>query len=275
MTNDLKRTLIEIDSELSISRQCELLGISRSSFYYSPVHISEEEILILNQVDEIYTKCPFFGSRRISDNLKELGFNVGRDKVRSLMRHLGLECIFPKKNTSRPNPDHKVFPYLLRGKRINRPNQVWAADITYVRLAEGFGYLFAIMDWYSRFVISWRLSPALTVDFCVEALMEALSVGQPEYFNVDQGSQFTSPQFYEPILNNNISYSMDGRGRYLDNIFVERLWRTVKYENIFISDYAGILDGREGLSQYFDFYNLFRNHSSLEKQTPFFVFTDQ
>jgi len=227
----------------------------------------------MHEVDRIYTDYPFFGTRRIADDLKVSGFDVGRDKVRAIMNQLGLEAIYPKRNLSKPAPGHKVFPYLLRGKNIKYPNQVWSADITYVRLLDGFVYLFAIIDWYSRYVLSWRVSPTLTVDFCIEALLEALSIATPEIFNVDQGSQFTSPQFYDHILSRDIRYSMDGRGRFLDNIFVERLWRTVKYENIFISGYTNVNDTITGLIEYFFFYNNLRRHMSLHNCTPFFVYT--
>lgn len=235
--------------------------------------MSRTELELLNEVDRIYTGHPYFGSRRITDELKSLGHDIGRDKVRSFMWRLGLEAIYPKQNLSKPAPGHKIFPYLLRGKRIIYPNQVWSADITYVRLLEGFVYLFAIIDWYSRYVLAWRVSPTLSVDFCIEAVREALTFGQPEYFNVDQGSQFTTPQFYDPIVSRDIKYSMDGRGRYLDNIFVERLWRTVKYENIFIAGYSNVNEVIAGLEEYFFFYNNLRRHSSLSNCTPFFVYT--
>ena len=226
----------------------------------------------MHMVDEVYTKYPFFGTRRLADELREMGQEVGRDRIRTIMHTLGLEAIYPKRNLSKPAPGHKVFPYLLRGKIIKRPNQVWSADITYVRLTEGFAYLFAIIDWYSRYVLSWRLSPTLSVDFCTEALLEALTIATPEYFNVDQGSQFTTPQFYDHILARDIKYSMDGRGRCFDNIFVERLWRTVKYENIYIAGYSEVNETRGGLKDYFHFYNTQRNHSSLGRNTPFYVY---
>jgi len=250
-----------------------LVGLPRSSLYYAPAVISPEELNLMHMVDEVYTKYPFFGTRRLADELREMGQEVGRDRIRTIMHLLGLEAIYPKRNLSKPAPGHKVFPYLLRGKIINRPNQVWSADITYVRLTEGFVYLFAIIDWYSRYVLSWRLSPTLSVDFCTEALLEALMIATPEYFNVDQGSQFTTPQFYDHILARNIKYSMDGRGRCFDNIFVERLWRTVKYENIFIAGYSEVNETRGGLTDYFHFYNTQRNHSSLDRNTPFYVYT--
>lgn len=227
----------------------------------------------MHLLDEIYTAHPFYGTRRLSNRLKELGHSVGRGKTRTLMQRLGLEAIYPKPNLSKPAPGHKIFPYLLRGKIIKKPNEVWSCDITYVRLCEGFAYLFAVIDWFSRYVLSWRLSPSLNVDFCVEALLEALSIATPDIFNVDQGAQFTTPQFYDHILTRSIKYSMDGRGRYLDNIFVERLWRTVKYENVYIAGYSEINETRAGLSDYFHFYNTQRNHQSLNNNTPFYVYT--
>jgi putative transposase len=273
LPTDFKRSLIDQRARLSLTRQCQLVDLPRSSLYYSPVVISPEELHLMHLVDEIYTDHPFFGSRRISDRLKELGHMVGRDKVRGIMQRLGLEAIYPKRNLSKPAPGHKTFPYLLRGATIKRPNQVWSADITYVRLQEGFAYLFAIIDWYSRYVLAWRISPTLTVDFCIEALLEAFTISIPEIFNVDQGSQFTSPQFYDHILSRDVRYSMDGRGRYLDNIFVERLWRTVKYEDIYISGYSEVNEACNGLTDYFHFYNTQRNHQSLGNNTPFYVYT--
>lgn len=260
---------------MSISEQCRILNLSRSSLYFSPSPLNPTEQALTNKIDEIYTCCPFYGTRRISTELRLNGYNVGRDRIRTIMQILGIEAIYPKRNLSKPAPNHKIFPYLLRGKIITKPNQVWSADITYIRLNDGFVYLFAIIDWYSRFVLSWRLSPTLCVDFCVEALEEALTISTPEYFNVDQGSQFSSPQFFQPILDRKIKYSMDGRGRYLDNIFVERLWRTVKYENIFISGYSNLREASDGLENYFDFYNIQRPHQSLENFTPLLKYSNE
>lgn len=267
--------LIDSRDSMSISNQCRILDLSRSSLYFAPSPLSSLEQTLTNKVDEIYTQNPFYGTRRISNELRLEGFEAGRDRVRTIMRTLGIEAIYPKRNLSKPAPNHKIFPYLLRGKIITKPNQVWSADITYVRLTEGFVYLFAIIDWYSRFVLSWKLSPNLEVDFCAEALDEALSLGAPEYFNVDQGSQFTSPHFFEPILSRGIKYSMDGRGRFLDNIFVERLWRTVKYENIFLSGYSNLFEASVGLENYFDFYNIYRSHQSLENFTPLLKYCNE
>lgn len=260
--------LIDASDSMSISHQCELINLPRSSLYFSPMPLSAKEQILTNRVDEIYTAYPFYGSRRIQTELILEGTSIGRDRIRTIMRILGIEAIYPKRNLSKPAPNHKIFPYLLRGKVIDKPNQVWSADITYVRLVDGFIYLFAIIDWYSRFVLSWRLSHNLCVDFCVDALKEALEIATPEYFNVDQGSQFSSPLFFKPILDNGIKYSMDGRGRYLDNIFVERLWRTVKYENIFISGYSSLNEASDGLQTYFDYYNIQRPHQSLQNVTP-------
>lgn len=265
--------LVDPDHSLCVAQQCRLLGLARSSFYFSPAPPSPDQLRLVNLVDEIYTRHPFYGTRRISTELRLTGEAIGRDRVRGLMKILGIEAIYPKPNLSKPAPNHKIFPYLLRGKIIKRPNQVWSADITYVRLVDGFIYLFAIIDWYSRFVLAWRLSPSLCVDFCIEALEEALSIETPEYFNVDQGAQFSSPHFFTPILNRGIKYSMDGRGRYLDNIFVERLWRTVKYENIFISGYTTMSEAEIGLQNYFEFYNIMRPHQSLGNETPLLQYT--
>lgn len=267
--------LVEPSKILSISEQCHLLELPRSSLYFAPSPLSDFSQLLTNKVDEIYTDSPFYGTRRIMTELQLNGINVGRDRIRTIMNTLGLETVYPKRNLSKPAPNHKIFPYLLRGKIITKPNQVWSADITYIRLNEGFIYLFAIIDWYSRFVLSWRLSPTLAVDFCVEALIEALEIDTPEYFNVDQGSQFSSPLFFQPILDKKIKYSMDGRGRYLDNIFVERLWRSVKYENIFISGYSDLVEAFNGLEKYFDFYNIFRPHQSLRNFTPLLKYTNE
>ncbi len=223
----------------------------------------------MNLIDEIYTKYPFFGSRSIKKELKTYHqINVSRKKVQRLMKLMGLEAIYPKKKTSLKHPDHKVYPYLLRGLTIGHSNQVWSTDITYIQLEQGWAYLTVIMDWYSRYVIAWQLSPTLEIDFCLDALTDALNKNTPEIFNSDQGSQFTSPQFTSILENKQVKISMDGRGRYLDNIFNERLWRTVKYEDIYIKHYQNITEARKGLTEYFDFYNNHRLHSSLDDLTP-------
>jgi putative transposase len=269
----MKRMLIDFESTMSINSQSRLLTLPRSTLYYAPQPVSAEDLRLLNRMDEIYTERPYFGSRRLGNELRLEGNRIGRDKARSLMRLLGIEAIYPKPNLSKRHPEHKVFPYLLRGMKITRPNQVWSTDITYIRLTTGFIYLIAVIDWFSRYVLSWRLSPNLNVDFCIEAVLEALSIATPEYFNVDQGSQFTTPAFYDPIIQRGVKYSMDGRARFLDNIFVERLWRTVKQENIYISGYSSLREALAGLLEYFDFYNMLRGHQAFNYETPFVMYT--
>jgi len=258
---------------LSVRRQCEILELGRSSFYYEPVPVSAEDQVIMDLIDEIYTAWPFYGARKISLELKDLGVPVGRYRAGSLMSWMGLEAVFPKRNLSRPHPDHPVYPYLLRGVEITRSNQVWSMDITYVKLKKGFVYLAAVIDWKSRYVLSYRLSNTLTPDFCVEAPKEALTYGTPEIFNTDQGSQFTSREFITVLKENNIQISMDGRGRAADNIFVERLWRSVKYENVYLKGYETIPDAEAGLREYFNFYNMDRKHQSLGYKTPWVVYS--
>jgi putative transposase len=254
--------------ELSIRKQCELLQLHRANLYYAPVKPSEETLRIMHRIDEIFTESPFFGSRKILEGLQREGFSIGRERVQSLMRKMGLIAIYPKPNLSKKHPEHKVYPYLLTNVKIVRPHQVWSTDITYIRLRPGFLYLVAIMDWFSRYVLSWRLSNSLDVSFCLEALEEALEQGCPDIFNTDQGSQFTSNEFTGILLSKGIRISMDGRGRAFDNIFTERLWRSVKYEEVYIKDYQAYRDAREGLSNYFTFYNNRRYHQSLGYKTP-------
>ena len=258
---------------LSVRRQCEILELGRSSFYYTPVPISAEDKAIMDKIDEIFTDRPFYGARKISRKLKECGIPVGRRRTASLMRLMGLCAIFPKRNLSKPHPDHPVYPYLLRGVEITRSNQVWSMDITYIRLKKGFVYLAAVIDWKSRYILSFRLSNTLTPDFCVEALQEALQYGTPEIFNTDQGSQFTSNEFIAVLKKKNITISMDGRGRAIDNIFVERLWRSVKYENVYLKGYETIPQAEVGLKEYFNFYNTERHHQSLGYKTPWLVYS--
>lgn len=219
-------------------------------------------------IDEIYTAKPFYGKRRITQELQQKGIFIGIKKVRSLMNLMGIEAVYPKPNLSLRNSEHRVYPYLLRNVPVERVNQVWSTDITYIRMAQGFLYLVAIIDWYSRYVLSWKLSITLEKEFCIEALEEALTISIPEIFNSDQGSQFTSNDFTQKLLEKEIKISMDGRGRCLDNIFVERLWRTVKYEDIYIKDYSTPLEAKHGLTQYFHFYNHKRFHQSLDYKTP-------
>lgn len=269
---DDKRALIDRENrKISVARQCELLGIHRSGIYYRPKKLSDEDLLLKRQIDEQFTQTPFYGTRRLCASLKEKGYTVNRKKMRRLMQEMGLEAIYPKPNLSRRNKMHKVYPYLLKGYQIDRPGQVWSEDITYIRLEKGFGYLTAIIDWFSRYVISWRLSNLLDAGFCVETLNEALIEGCPDIFNTDQGVQFTSNEFTETLERKGIAISMDGKGRALDNIFVERLWRTVKYEEVYIKDYKTMEEAREGLEKYFKFYNFKRPHQSLGYKKPYEV----
>lgn len=270
MSVEEKRRLIEPGhSVLSIRRQCELLDLHRSNYYYEPVEVSEESVWIMHRIDEISTECPFYGSRKIQEALRREGCEIGRERVQSFMRQMGLRAIYPRAKTSKKHPENKIYPYLLRGMNIKRPDQVWGSDITYIRLRQGFLYLVAIIDWFSRYVLSWRLSNSLDVKFCIEALEDALERGCPKIFNSDQGSQFTSNDFTGILLSNGIDISMDGRGRVFDNIFTERLWRSVKCEEVYIKDYQIYKDAREGLSGYFLFYNNRRYHQSLGYKTPY------
>lgn len=256
-----KKLLNRWDENFSIRAQCRLLGINLSTIYYEPVGIGECDQQMMNLLDEQYTKTPFYGVLRMREYLRSQGYGVGKDHVRTLLRKMGLSAVFAGPSVSRSHPEHKVYPYLLQGLTIERSNQVWSADITYIRLSQGFGYLVAIIDWYSRYVLSWRLSNTLDNGFCIEALEEAVSrFGNPEIFNTDQGSQFTSQEFIRRLTERNISISMDGRGRAYDNIFVERLWRSVKYEDIYLNGYQNMQEAREGLRKYFWFYNGERFH---------------
>jgi putative transposase len=248
---------------LSLRRQCELLGLARGSWYYEPVGETAVNLKLMRRIDELYLKRPYFGSRRIADE-----FGVNRKRVQRLMRVMGLEAIYPKPRTTRRCPEHKIYPYLLRDVEVKRPNQVWSTDITYLPLRGGYLYLTAVMDWYSRYVLSWRLSNTLDGAFCIEALEEALARGQPEIFNTDQGVQFTSLAFTGCLESRGVAISMDGRGRALDNVFVERLWRTVKYEEVYIKDYADAWQAEASLREYFEFYCYGRRHQSLGKRTP-------
>ena len=258
---------------LSVREQCQILKLGRSSFYYDRAPVSVQDKALMDKIDEIFTRWPFLGARKISKKLKENGLPIGRRHTGTLMRLMGLEAVFPKRNLSKPHPDHPVYPYLLRGVEITRSNQVWSMDITYVKLKKGFVYLAAVIDWKSRYVLSYRLSNTLTADFCVEALEEALSYGTPEIFNTDQGSQFTSDEFTSVLKERGIQISMDGRGRATDNIFVERLWRSVKYENVYLKGYETILEAESGLKEYFNFYNTERHHQSLGYKTPWIVYS--
>ena len=252
-----------------MSRQCELVGLARSSWYYEPAGESPENLALMRLIDELYIKCTFYGTRKVCKK-----FAVNRKRAQRLMRLMGLEGIHRKRSTSRPAPGHKVYPYLLRDIVITRPDQVWASDITYIPLQHGFLYLAAVMDLYSRNVLSWRLSNTLTGDFCVEALDVALSRTRPKIFNTDQGAQFTSAAFTSRLEKSGVAISMDGRGRALDNVFVERLWRSVKYEEVYLRDYADGWEAEDSLGRYFDFYCNERLHQALSYRTPAEVYAE-
>ena len=256
----------------SLVRQCALLGVSRSSIYYRLRVASAEDLSLMGESDRQYLETPFYGSRRMKAWLERQGVRVSRKRVQRLMRAMGLRAIYRRPGTSRRSPEHPVYPYLLRNVRITRPNQVWAADITYLPMARRFLYLVAVMDWHSRYVLAWRLSNTLEAGFCAEALEEALGQGQPEVFNTDQGSQFTSLEFTQVLQEQGVRISMDGKGRYQDNIFVERLWRTVKYEEVYLKAYASVLEAQRELEDYFRFYNGLRPHQALGYRTPAEVF---
>lgn len=256
------------DPDFTLEKQCELLGLSRSTYYYERRLEDAFNLAIMREIDQIFTSCPFYGKRRISADLKLKGYDVGVALARTLMKRMGLEAIYPKPNLSMSNPCHKKYPYLLRGVYIERRNHVWSTDITYIRMRNGFLYLTAVIDWYSRYVISWKLSNSLDGLFCREVLKEALKRGKPEIFNTDQGSQYTSIEFLEILEQAGVRISMDGRGRALDNVWIERLWRTVKQEEVYIKDYIDGIDAHKSLDRYFNFYNEKRPHSSLGYIAP-------
>jgi putative transposase len=258
--------------QLSICRQCELLGLSRSSFYYKPAAETPENLALMKVIDRQYTDWPFYGSRRLTAWLQGEGHAVNRKRVQRLMRLMGLEAVYPKPKLSAPGQGHKVFPYLLRGVTVERVDQVWSTDITYVPMASGFMYLAAVIDWYSRYVLAWRLSNTLDGSFCLEVLDEALGQGRPEVFNTDQGVQFTAAAFTSRLEGAGVKVSMDGKGRCLDNVFVERLWRTVKYEDIYLRCYETVPELSQGLGRYFAFYNGERLHQALDYRTPASVY---
>ena len=268
MTRKQRQTMIDRDHQLSLVRQCSLLDVSRASVYYRPVPARAEDLELMALMDRQYLKTPFYGSRRMKAWLLGEGYLVSRSKVRRLMRLMGLEAIYRRPNTSKPAPGHRVYPYLLKGVDVNRVDQVWASDITYIPMAQGFLYLVAIMDWHSRRVLAWKLSNTMDTDFCVAALEEALSKGRPEIFNTDQGAQFTSEAFTQTLQERDIQVSMDGKGRYLDNIFVERLWRSIKYEEVYLKAYQTVAEARTGINAYLEFYNRQRPHQALGYRTP-------
>lgn len=259
-------------SELSVAAQCELLGLARSSYYYEPVPESALNLGLMRLIDEQYLATPYYGSRRMTKHLVRTGQLVNRKRVQRLMRTMGLEGVFPGRKTTIAAREHKVYPYLLRGLTIDRPNQVWCSDITYIPLRHGFLYLVAVMDWFSRLVLAWRLSNTLDAAFCVEAAAAALAHARPDIFNTDQGAQFTSDAFTSLLLQNHVAVSMDGRGRATDNIFIERLWRSLKYEDIYLKDYATGADLCNGLTDWFDHYTHRRPHQALQYRTPFEVY---
>lgn len=274
MNNTQKRLLIEPGHRgISIARQCVLLNLSRSSFYFEPAHENEYNLQLMSLIDEEYTRHPFFGSRKIAKWVGENGHTVNRKRIQGLMRKMGVVAIYPKPKLSMASRQHKIYPYLLRNVVIAYPNHVWSTDITYIRLRHGFVYLTAIIDWYSRYVLSWKLSNSLDVDFCLEALEDALSRGKPEIFNTDQGSQFTSTVFTKMLEDAEVNISMDGKGRAIDNVFVERLWRSVKYEEVYLNNYETVSDAYCGLEKYFTFYNHERLHQALGYKRPAQVYS--
>jgi len=261
--------MIDREHDLPISRQAKALGVSRGSVYYRPRPVSPEELALMRRIDELHLERPFAGSRMLRDFLAREGVEVGRRHVATLMKRMGIEAICRRRNTSKPAPGHKIYPYLLRGVKVERPNQVWACDITYIPMARGFVYLVAIVDWFTRRVLSHRVSITMEAGFCVEALEEALGkYGRPEIFNTDQGSQFTSETFTGVLLDHKVAISMDGKGSWRDNVFVERLWRSVKYEEVYLKAYDTVAEARLSLGRYLDFYNRHRPHSSLDRRTP-------
>ena len=269
MTRAERVTMIARDrADLSVRRQCALLGLARSGVYREPAAPDAEELALMRWIDEPYLATPFYGSRRMTAGLRQAGHQVNRKRVQRLMRLMGLEALGPKPKTSRPSAQHRIYPYLLRGLTIDRPNQVWATDITYIPMARGFLYLVAVMDWYSRYVLAWRLSNTMDTSFCLDALEDALRKGRPEIFNTDQGAQFTSTAFTDKLETAGVRISMDGCGRWLDNVFVERLWRSLKYEEVHLKAYANGLEARIGIGQWVRFYNERRPHQALGYKTP-------
>lgn len=261
--------MIDRTAKLSVGRQAKALGISRGSVYYKPRPVSDADLKLMHRIDKLHMEFPFAGSRMLRGLLVQEGFKVGRLHVATLMKRMGIEALYRKPNTSKPAPGHKVYPYLLRKLPITRPNQVWAMDITYIPMARGFIYLAAVLDWFTRRVLAWRVSITLEADFCIEAVEEALARhGAPEIFNTDQGSQFTSTDFIKVLASREIKISMDGKGAWRDNVFVERLWRTIKYEEVYLRAYASVSEARAGIGRYLGFYNSRRPHSSLDGKTP-------
>ena len=261
--------MIDRDHKLPVSRQAKVLGISRGTVYYQPKPISPRDQMLMNRIDRLHLELPFAGARMLRDLLRQEGLKVGRKHVSTLMKRMGIEALYRKPKTTKRHPEHKVYPYLLRNLPITRANQAWAMDITYIPMAKGFVYLAAVLDWYSRRVLSWKVSTTMDVHFCLEAVEEAIAnYGTPEIMNTDQGSQFTSQAFTGLLKDNGIQISMDGKGAWRDNVFVERLWRSVKYEEVYLHAYDSVSAAKAGLDRYFRFYNSRRPHSSLDRQTP-------
>lgn len=270
-----RRALIDRQNPLPVTRQCRLLDLNRSTAYYQPRAVSDDDLALMREIDEIHLERPFLGTRGMRDELQDRGWPVNRKRVRRLMRQMGLRALYPRPRTSVPGAGHVIYPYRLKDLTIDRPNQVWAADICYIPMARGFMYLVAVMDWHTRRVLSWRLSNTMDPAFCVEALDEAIGrFGCPEIFNTDQGAQFTSEAFTNMLKDHDITISMDGKGRWLDNVFVERLWRTVKYEDIYLKAYETPKDLQRGLEKYFRYYNTQRRHTALGRRTPDAVYFD-
>jgi putative transposase len=261
--------MINRDHELSLAKQAALLGISRGSVYYEPVPVSAEDLALMRRIDELHLQFPFAGSRMLRGLLAAEGSKIGRRHVTTLMRRMGIEAIYRRPNTSKPAPGHRIYPYLLRGLPIDRANQVWAIDITYIPMARGFVYLAAVMDWFARRILAWRLSNTMEVSFCIDAVEDALAkYGCPQIFNTDQGSQFTSAEFTRVLINSGVEISMDGKGAWRDNVFVERFWRTIKYEEVYLHAYDTVEEARHSISCYLEFYNARRPHTALDQRTP-------
>jgi putative transposase len=264
-----RKKMIDRANPMPITQQCRILERSRSSVYYQPLPLAEAELALMRRIDEIHLKLPFYGSRRIRDQLQREGLKVNRKKVQRLMHLMGISALYPKRRTSLPGDGHRIYPYLLRDLSIERPNQVWCTDICYIPMARGFLYLVAVMDWYSRKVLAWRLSNTLDTEFCVDALEEALRRhGTPEIFNTDQGTQFTSDLFTRVLKDVGVRISMDSKGRWIDNVFIERLWRTLKYEEVYLKAYESVAEAIRGIGDYFDLYNEERPHQALARLTP-------
>ena len=273
-----RKTQIQAESILSVTRKCELMAVGRSTLYYKPINLlpNLEELEIKKEMDKLHTKYPFMGSRSLRDQLQSKGYKINRKRIRRLMIEMNIHSTAPKPNTSKPGKQHKTYPYLLRNLIIDKPNQVWATDITYIPMARGFLYLIAIMDWYSRKVLSWRLSNSMDTAFCIEALEEAMAkYGVPEIFNTDQGSQFTSEEFTGVLKSSDIKISMNGKGRWMDNVFIERLWRSLKYEEVYLKAYTTPTEARVGIGDWMMFYNFKRTHQSLGSKTPEAVYLNR